>query len=210
MLRVRGKKKDIDRFLELVQEEANRKNSDLPVFKDVSSEADKTKGYLDIHCDDDFPMDFVQSISNELPELKIQGHRYDAAWNGNTLFISKPGSGYLDIVEIGLLDTSWRVLSTESWWDKDELFYTEEKEDGTLIINGYYRWDEQLIIPEEIDGKKVTELADGLFAMTPPLTDLYIGNNIETIGPMTFTSCRKLFKIYRANRKEINSNRLLP
>ena len=192
MIKIRGRKEDVNRFLEISEEVRKANNEDTPVFDDVSSTADRENGITDLYHKGNFILEFVQRVSNELPELKIYGYRYDIAWNGRTYFWSKAGSSHLEIIEIGSFNPYAEEESYEPWWDKEDVYYTEENPDGSLSIVGYYRWDEELHIPEIIDGKPVTGLTDKLFYGNPVVKDIYVGNNITSVGTTTFSSCQNL------------------
>ena len=91
-------------------------------------------------------------------------------------------------------------------------------EDGTACIWNYHGSDEELVIPEELDGIRVTELGrlaflvrattksivipDGVryigeyaFAMCSALTDIRIPEGVKGIGTGAFQDCRKLESI---------------
>ena len=192
MIKIRGRKEDVNRFLEILEENQKANNEEMPVFDDVSNAADRENGIADISYKGSFTLEFVQDICDKLPELKIYGKRYEGMWNGFTYFWSKPGSPHLETEEEGDFNPYPKVEDYEQWWDKDEFYYVEEHADGSLSIVGYYRWDEELHIPESIDGKPVTELADKLFYGNPAVKDIYAGNNIQSVGAGTFSACHNL------------------
>ena len=62
----------------------------------------------------------------------------------------------------------------------------EVLEDGTLSVIGYIGDGEVVIVPEEIDGKAVTAIADGAFADCPALRGAYIPASVTFIGNEAF------------------------
>ncbi len=73
MIKVRGRKEDVNRFLELVEEYQKANNKETLTFDDLSSAADKENGIFDIYHEGSFTLDFVQDVCKKLPELKIYG-----------------------------------------------------------------------------------------------------------------------------------------
>ena len=75
------------------------------------------------------------------------------------------------------------------------LYY--ELEDGTLMIIDYFGDDSDLVIPAEIDGKKVksigtTIISHNAFAYCESLKSVTISEGISTIGFETFIACPNL------------------
>ena len=71
-------------------------------------------------------------------------------------------------------------------------FVTEELEDGTLSISGYYAKDETYTIPPEINGKKVTQIKQYAFARNEYLKSIVISENVKEIGQHAFSGCTAL------------------
>ena len=77
---------------------------------------------------------------------------------------------------------------TKSWGDYDYRVLN----DGTVEITDYKGSDTNLVIPSEIDGKKVTSIGEDAFFDCPSLENVNISDSIKTIGSGAFYGCRKL------------------
>lgn len=70
------------------------------------------------------------------------------------------------------------------------------QQDGTVIITKYYDdGTTSIVIPSEIDGKKVTRIWEYAFSSCSNLVSVSIPNSIDTIGESAFSSCKKLTNI---------------
>lgn len=67
--------------------------------------------------------------------------------------------------------------------------------DGTVKIDDYKGDDEEIVIPSEIDGKKVTEIGENAFCNCSSLTSITIPDSVTTIGTGAFDSCTSLTSI---------------
>ena len=192
MLRVRGKEEDIKEFLSYFEEERKKTGEEMPVFRDISTVTDKENGTVELCHDLFLSFESAQVLCNRLPELKVCGWKvFGSGIIESNYYWSKPGASHItEAVCIG--EPEDLPGQVGEWWYKEDTFGTEIKEDGSLIITKYYRWDEEIYIPEEIDGRPVTELADNLFYGNPVVTDIYLGENVQTVGSSTFSSCHKL------------------
>lgn len=65
-------------------------------------------------------------------------------------------------------------------------------ESGTLAITGYTGDDAYLVIPDEIDGTKVTEIADHAFEYNTTIRKLTIPDGVTEIGEAAFNDCTNL------------------
>ena len=68
-------------------------------------------------------------------------------------------------------------------------------DDDTIILTEYRGTESSVIIPNEIEGKKVVELAALLFVSNDYLTSIIIGDNIEIIGNYAFFCCIELTQV---------------
>ena len=75
-------------------------------------------------------------------------------------------------------------------------FLYEENEDGSLTLTAYTGDAEQPVIPDEIDGKKVTEIGDSCFAGLLTVKKVRVPEGIVRIGDYAFECCGCLNKIY--------------
>lgn len=72
-------------------------------------------------------------------------------------------------------------------------------DDGTVEIIGYTGTVTELIIPSEIDGKKVTSIGDQAFYYTWDLADIEIPDSVTSIGIEAFYGCNNLTNITLSN-----------
>lgn len=80
---------------------------------------------------------------------------------------------------------------TKSWGDYDY----QVLDDGTVEIMHYKGSDNNLVIPSEIDGKKVTSIGIGAFDTCTSLTSIKIPNGVVNIAPAVFFGCTNLKSI---------------
>lgn len=76
----------------------------------------------------------------------------------------------------------------------DNFSYTELA-DGTLEITGYTGSETEIIIPAELDGKKVTSIGEMAFQANNKLTKISIAEGITNIGELAFWNVRKVNEI---------------
>lgn len=74
-------------------------------------------------------------------------------------------------------------------------FLYDEKEDGTLKIFLYDGYHENVIIPEKIDGKAVSELGEEAFSYHYEIKKAVIPSSIKTIGKEVFRNCYELHSV---------------
>ena len=68
--------------------------------------------------------------------------------------------------------------------------------DGGIKLTGYTGQDTKLVIPDTLDGKKVTEIGDGCFSGNPWPERVYVPEGVVKIGDYGFECCSHLEKIY--------------
>ena len=68
----------------------------------------------------------------------------------------------------------------------------EDTEEETITITGYTGTDSNVVIPEEIDGKKVVKLGSIAFFGNQYLTAVTIPSTVTAIGYVAFANCKKL------------------
>lgn len=67
--------------------------------------------------------------------------------------------------------------------------------DDTLCITGYTGNETELILPFQIDGKKVTYIDDGSFSECMDITKVVIPQGVTNIGEKAFSGCRNLTEV---------------
>ena len=72
-------------------------------------------------------------------------------------------------------------------------------DDGTIEVTRYVGTDSYAIIPEEIDGKKVTSIGEWAFSSLLNLTNITIPNSVINIGNGAFSGCTNLTNITMPN-----------
>lgn len=74
-----------------------------------------------------------------------------------------------------------------------------ETSDGEIMVKYYNGKDEEVVIPEEINDKKVTSIASWAFAHNDTITSVIIPDNIQVIGDFTFSKCTSLKNVTLSN-----------
>ena len=67
---------------------------------------------------------------------------------------------------------------------------------GGIMLTGYTGQDTKLVIPDTLDGKKVTEIGDGCFSGNPWPERVYVPEGVVKIGDFGFECCSHMEKIY--------------
>lgn len=67
---------------------------------------------------------------------------------------------------------------------------------GTLKINSYYGDFNKIVIPDEIDGKRITEIEKFSFMSDKTINEVYIPSGVTYIGNMSFYDCSNLTMAY--------------
>ena len=80
---------------------------------------------------------------------------------------------------------------TESWNEYDYQIL----DDGTIEIIYYYGCDEVIIIPSEIDGRKVTGIKGFNLSNKENIKSITIPDGVTSIGDSAFSDCRSLTDI---------------
>lgn len=70
-----------------------------------------------------------------------------------------------------------------------------EQEDGTLTISQYTGTNTEIVIPSEIDGKKVTGIGNFAFQFRTNLISVSIPKGVTSIGYQAFVGCSSLKNI---------------
>ncbi len=133
--------------------------------------------------------DDLRKLLQTLPNIKLRGiaqgrHVYEEVY-------SRAGSSDWVSVEF-LKDYPSDDLPAYRWWDKDGLFELARNTDGTYCIAAFYRWDEEIEIPSEIDGVAVTAIGDKAFYRNTHIKRLAIPDSVTSIGKSAFSGCSNL------------------
>lgn len=183
---LRGSDVDIERAGEMLRKAIDRIAADdikvVPVAPGVS-EIRYQKWSFRLKKDD------LMTLLQELPNLKLKGiaqgrHVYEEVY-------SRAGSPDWVSVEF-LKDYPSDDLPTYKWWDKDDLFELARNADGTYCIAAFYRWDEGVEIPSEIEGVAVTSIGDKAFYRNTHIKKLIIPDTVTSIGKSAFSGCSNL------------------
>lgn len=87
----------------------------------------------------------------------------------------------------------------------DALGFTYREENGELIVTGFdpesaqYLDDSNsylVVIPEELNGKKIASIADGAFKNVQSISAVYIANTVKTIGAEAFMNTSNLKEVH--------------
>lgn len=85
--------------------------------------------------------------------------------------------------------TPFEDVETEFWFDY------EIKEDGTINTTKYRGYEAEVVVPNEIGGKKVTSIGDFTFQDCDILTSVTIPNSVTSIGFSAFSHCYNLTSV---------------
>ena len=89
-------------------------------------------------------------------------------------------------------NTAGHLYAARNGFTDEACLATEELEDGTLSIIGYYGKDVTYVIPSDIDGKKVTEIGNYAFVNSTLLTSVTIPDSVTHISNDAFYNCTSL------------------
>jgi len=99
--------------------------------------------------------------------------------------------------------TTAETLSTETPSDattedvkNDSEFVCEDNGDGTVKLTAYTGSSESVVLPAEINGKKITEIGESCFAGSLTLKEIEISEGVEKIDDYAFECCSYLHKVY--------------
>lgn len=93
-------------------------------------------------------------------------------------------------------ETENKIFSEIAPLSESETVYEyKEYGDGTITITKYKGEGGDVVIPDKIDGKKVTGIGDFAFANCKSLTAVKIPNGVTSIGNEAFSSCSHLTSV---------------
>ncbi len=85
-----------------------------------------------------------------------------------------------------------KVRAADNIWEE---YRYRELEDGTLEITGYKGKDSELVIPSEINEKRVTSIGKNAFWGCSGLTQISIPESVTSLGGWAFNGCSGLTEI---------------
>lgn len=88
---------------------------------------------------------------------------------------------------ISTAEPFYEYKPTISYQHENEEFGYDVLDDGTIAIKKYLANGEAVVIPEEIDGKKVTVICENIFYYSPQVKKLSIPESITYIESCVFT-----------------------
>ncbi len=94
------------------------------------------------------------------------------------------------------------LASAASEGTTDEGFAWEENIRGGVTITSYTGEGGNVVIPDKIDGKAVTEIGDSAFLSCDILTGITISDNVTNIGSYSFRFCSNLTSVTMGNSVE--------
>ncbi|MDY6072881.1 MAG: leucine-rich repeat domain-containing protein [Eubacteriales bacterium] len=97
------------------------------------------------------------------------------------------------VLLIAPISESWAEEEPEVKTSGDYEYYILD--DGTACINRYNGKDEKVIVPEKIDGIRITGIGDRTFSFCENLTEITIPDSVENIGDNPFMGCKNLLNI---------------
>lgn len=92
-------------------------------------------------------------------------------------------------------NTYGHYYATKYGFSSETCLVTEELDNGTLAIKGYAGFDKIFTVPSEINGKKITKIADWTFLDCDSITNITISDGVTSIGSYAFYGCRNLTSI---------------
>ena len=103
------------------------------------------------------------------------------------------GSAALPVAESGVFLKGVTISASAEETDDGLVYY--ELDDGTLEIEDYYGDKENVTIPSEINGKKVTSIGRSAFYYHENIVSITIPDSVTSIGDKAFAYCKNLTSI---------------
>ena len=92
-------------------------------------------------------------------------------------------------------NTQGHIYAAINGFTDEACLFTELQDDGTLKISKYIGSDTVYVIPDEIDGKKVTSIGYNAFQKRTSLTSITIPDGVTDIEQYAFEGCTSLSDI---------------
>lgn len=88
-----------------------------------------------------------------------------------------------------------RVLPENAEQQKYEDLRYKIYDDDTVLLTEYRGESAEVVIPDEIEGRRVVALNDSMFYQNKTVTSIRLGKYVESIGVQCFTECSNLANI---------------
>lgn len=96
---------------------------------------------------------------------------------------------------LSLVPTAAFAAETMSYTDKYGTWLYQENDDGSITIVGYEGTKKNIVVPNNIGGKAVVALDDGVFKGNEHICAVVIPYGIQSIGAEVFADCPKLERV---------------
>ena len=104
------------------------------------------------------------------------------------------GHYYILSIDYATGDAALRMIPEQGLLEAGDYTYYVNG-DGTVVISGWKGADKEIVIPDEIDGRKVTTIGNWAFSHCEGLTSIKIPDSVTTIGDEAFSDCKGLTTI---------------
>lgn len=143
-------------------------------------------------------------VAENSGNLKKTNHRF-IGWN-----TAPDGKGMIYLPGESILITGPTILYAQWIENNWRSFRTMENSNGEVEILDYFGTDQEVFVPEEINGKPVVTIADGCFKNSTTITYVELPDSIKEIGKEAFSGASSLTGIQMGSSiEEIGANAFL-